>query len=263
MTMPPTELYQRAAALWPGVTLSADRFQSAWARLSDTQEGPAPEHAGDLYLAAACLESEPHAVAALRQRLQAGLQQLRSFKLPPSDEDTLVQDTLGALLGLHGAAPRLRSYSARGPLDGWLNVVLTRQVLALCRERQAPVELDEVVLGELATDAAPELELLKERFRGTFSAAFRTAIAGLTPRQRNLLRQHYLDQLSLEELGLLYRAHRATIARNLADARTALLEGTRDDVSRRLGIGRLEVDSIMRVVGSRLDISAAFFLSRS
>ena len=259
------EIYHRAVAQHPGVTLEASRFVSAWSRLANTEDAPSPECAADLYLATAAMERDPHALRLLQQRLLECLPQLKSFLLSSADEGALVNDALAALIGVTGA-PRLGSYSARGPLASWLQVVLTRQVLALRRaqnEKVPAVQLDDVVLGSAAVEGIPELEVLKARFRGLFSRSFRAALQTLIPRQRNMLRQHYLDQLSLEELAMLYHVHRATIARHLADARAALLEATRDEVSRALGIGRLEVDSIVRLVASRLDISATFFLSQA
>ena len=255
-------LYDSALTRWPGVQLSAERFQSAWARLSDTSEGPEAQYASDLFLVAACLESDRAALTQLEQLIQSLLPQLRSFGLSTADLQTLARDTLSRLLTTDGG-PRLARYSARGPLAGWLHVVMTRQVLDLRSDSKAHVELDDVLLGTLGTDEAPELELIREQFRGSFSDAFRAAIGRLTTRQRNLLRQYYLDTLSLEEMGLLYRTHRSTVARWLADARTSVLELMRDEVSQRLGIGRLDVDSIMRVVGSRLDVSAGLFLSQA
>ncbi len=257
------QLYSDATLRWPNVRLSAERFQSAWARLSDTSEGPDAEHAADLFLVAACLEGDGAALAELDRAIRGLLPQLRSFGLSSSDLDSLAHDTLTKLLARDAGGPRLARYSARGPLAGWLHVVMTRQVLDLRTARHSEVELDDVLLGSLGTDGAPELELIREQFRGSFSEAFRAAIGRLTPRQRNLLRQYYLDTLSLEEMGLLYRTHRSTVARWLADARTAVLELMRDEVALRLGIGRLEVDSIMRVVGSRLDVSAGLFLSQA
>lgn len=257
------EIYRRAAEQHPGVTLEDSRFVAAWSRLAATNDGPSPEHAADLFLATAAMERDPLALRLLQRRLNECLPQLKSFLLSSADEGALVNDALAALIGVTGA-PRLASYSARGPLASWLQVVLTRQVLAL---RRAPddkvVRLDDIVLGSAAVDGVPELEVLKNRFRGLFSRSFRAALQTLLPRQRNMLRQHYLDQLSLEELAMLYHVHRATMARHLADARVALLEATRDEVSRAVGIGRLEVDSIIRAVASRLEISATFFLSQA
>ena len=257
------QLYEEVTPKWPDVALSAERFQSAWARLSDTKEGPEPAHAGDLFLVVACLDGDRAALRRLEQLIQSLLPQLAGFGLGANVLQTLARDTLSKLLSGEGG-PRLARYSARGPLAGWLHVVMSRQALDLKAEStSSDVALDDVLMGSLGDDGAPELELIREQFRGSFSEAFRAAIGRLTARQRNLLRQYYLDTLSLEELGLLYRTHRSTIARWLADARTSVLELMRDEVSARLGIGRLDVDSIIRVVGSWLDVSAGLFLSQS
>lgn len=254
--------FAHASASWPQLKVSQEAFEAAWRRSEERHGGPLLQYAGDLYLATACLAGDAQALNALRALAASALVELRSFRLSSSDEQALLQDALSVALGFAGTVPKLLHYAAEGPLRAWLVSVMSRAALAIIKQHKREVELDEVILGSLPNDAAPELELVKERFRGTFSDSFRAAIAKLTPRQRNLLRQHYLDQLSLEALALTYRCHRATIARTLADARTTLLELTRDEISARLGVGRLEVDSLMKVVGSRLDISATFFLSR-
>jgi RNA polymerase sigma-70 factor (ECF subfamily) len=253
-------VYAAAAGQFSGLAVPTQRFHAAWRRLCDSGESPSPAHAGDLYLALACLDGDAAGLTALEQRLRGQLRQLTRFHLSDDEARTLVSETLASLCT--GAHPRLSRYSARGPLDAWLGVLLTRQALSL-RTARAPEDLDEVVLGSQASEGVPEVELLKQRFRGVFSDAFKSAIGALDVKQRNLLRQHYLDGLTLEELALLYRVHRATVARNLAEARTTLLERTRDEVAQRTAIGRLEVDSIVRLVQSHLDVSAAFFLNRT
>ena len=102
---------------------------------------------------------------------------------------------------------------------------------------------------------------MKEKYRGEFSAAFRRAIAKLELRERNLLRQHYLDELSLEDVASLYRVHRATAARWLSSARSGLLALTRQELAAALGLPAHEVDSLMRLLQSRLDFSAGVFLA--
>lgn len=254
------EVWASAAQHHASVSVSSHRFQAAWRRLSDSGDAPSPAHAADLYLALACLDGNAAALTALEERLTGQLTQLNRFQLSKDEQQTLVKETLSSLCV--GPKARLSRYSARGPLDAWLGVLITRQALLL-RTTPSHEQLDDVVLGSKATDGAPEIELLKERFRGVFASAFKSAIGALEVKQRNLLRQHYLDGLTLEELALLHRVHRATVARNLADARAALLEKTRDEVSQRTAVSRLEVDSIVRLVHSRLDVSAAFFLNRT
>jgi RNA polymerase sigma-70 factor (ECF subfamily) len=221
----------------------------------------APE---DFYLACAALKGVPGAVKEVEALLAAKFRALSHFRLPAATLDDIRAQLLAGLLVSAPEAPaRLERYAGRGVLAGWLRVTATREVLSWLKSRQRePVDDDEAMLGSIESPAeAPELQHLKDRYRGQFSEAFRRAIQGLEVRQRNMLRQHYLDELSLEELASLYNVHRATAARWLAAARTALLEKTRDEISQALGLNRFEVDSLMRLVQSRLDFSAGIFLS--
>jgi RNA polymerase sigma-70 factor (ECF subfamily) len=109
-------------------------------------------------------------------------------------------------------------------------------------------------LPELAED--PVLDQMRRRFQGEFRAAFQAAIAALDERQRTLLRQHFLDGVNTEQLGALYRVHRATAFRWLRDARARLLRQIRAELVTRLGIGRDELDSLLRLIDSRFEVSA-------
>src|SRR5205823_12308411 len=100
--------------------------------------------------------------------------------------------------------------------------------------RETPVDPD--VLGE-GTAIDPVLAQLKQRYRDEFGEAFRQAAAALTPRERTLLRYRFLDGLSIDEIGVLHRVHRATVARWIAAIREALFEATRERLGSRLAIG--------------------------
>ena len=64
-----------------------------------------------------------------------------------------------------------------------------------------------------------------------------------------------LDGLSIDQLAAFYRVHRATTARWIEAARQAVLDGTRKELIRRLQLSRSELDSVMRLIGSQLDVS--------
>ncbi len=252
---------REATSAWPGIALKADRFCALFDRLSETAGGEALAlHGNDLYLALASLDGDPTAQNTLKTLVAEQAARLSHFRLSSGDLDDLKQRTLAMLLV--GDSPKLTSYGGRGPLAGWLHVLMTREVIDRLRveHREVPVD-DDVLLGLPDEGLDVDLESLKAKYRGQFSSAFRVAIGRLTARQRNMLRQHYLDDLSLEELGDLYRVHRATAARWLADAREQVLSSTRDEISQATGIPRLEVDSLMRIVQSRLDMSAGLFLT--
>jgi RNA polymerase sigma-70 factor (ECF subfamily) len=259
----PGQLLLEAVARWPDLGVEHVFLGRLNAQALDAQslDGFVP---GDFYLACGALKQRPTAVAAVTALVSAQFRALSHLRLAPAELEDVKAELLGGLfVAADGVRPRLERYSGIGVLEAWLRVVATRDALSwLKRNRRELSAGDDTLLGELEAPAeAPELAVFKQRYGGAVSAAFRRAIAALETRQRNLLRQHYLDGLSLEEVAALYRVHRATAARWLADAKASLLERTRDNLSASVGLQRLEVDSVMRLVQSRLDLSAGAFLS--
>src|SRR5437667_270564 len=63
-----------------------------------------------------------------------------------------------------------------------------------------------------------------EDFRGALAASFRQ----LAPRERALLRLHFVNGLNIEAIGTAYGVHRATVARWLVAIRRDLLDQTRE-----------------------------------
>jgi RNA polymerase sigma-70 factor (ECF subfamily) len=86
-------------------------------------------------------------------------------------------------------------------------------------------------------------------------AGLRSALARLDARSRALLRYQLIDGWSIDQVGKLYGVHRATAARWLADARQVLGDAIRSELATRLQISTHEVDSIVRLVQSRVDMS--------
>src|SRR5262249_41683920 len=76
----------------------------------------------------------------------------------------------------------------------------------------------------------------KRVYRREFELAFREAVQSLSDRERILVRQHFLDGVSVNDLGRLYRVHRATAGRWLERARDALLAATRARLMARLAV---------------------------
>src|SRR5260370_1220010 len=81
------------------------------------------------------------------------------------------------------------------------------------------------------------------------------ALAALAERERNVLRQYYIDGLTIDQLAALYQVNRATTARWVAGARLSVVAKTREHLVDELGIAAGEADSIIRLVRSQLDVS--------
>ena len=69
--------------------------------------------------------------------------------------------------------------------------------------------------------------------------------------------------VSSTDIAGLFGVHRATAKRWLADAREALLVGTKRELAARVGRGVEELDSILRLIESRLDLSLRLVLHDS
>lgn len=261
--MTPGHLLLRALAVWPDFGAEHTFLARLNSGVLDLQalEAFVPE---DFYLACAALKQNPAALEKVTSLLGQQARFLGHLRLAPAEvEDLVAQLSSELFVAPEGSRPRLERYSGTGALAGWLQVVLTRDALKWLRSHKREVKADDdTLLGHMESPAeSPELAHLKTKYAGQLSSAFRRGIGRLEPRQRNLLRQHYLDELTLADLAALYRVHRATVARWLADAKVALLEKTRDELCEALGLERPNAESVMRLVQSRLDLSAGVFLS--
>ena len=154
-----------------------------------------------------------------------------------------------------GVRPRIHAYTGTGDLRGWLKVTCVRTAVSLLRKVKREVPLEEALLDERRADSDPELALLKGTYRAEFEHAFRAAVATLDPRDRNVLRYQVLEGLSIDEVGSLYGVHRATVARWAQGAKDQLVSETKRELRKRLQVDASELDSIIRLIQSRLDIS--------
>jgi RNA polymerase sigma-70 factor (ECF subfamily) len=108
----------------------------------------------------------------------------------------------------------------------------------------------------------PELEYLRTQYVSEFKRALGDAFDLLPMRERNLLRQHYLDGLTIEAVARLHRVHRATAARWLADAREVVLVNVRKQMRLRCSLSDVELESLVSAVRDRFDLSISRVLRR-
>jgi RNA polymerase sigma-70 factor (ECF subfamily) len=252
-----------ARLAWPTVVVPDDAFRRHLEAIVERGAVPslddilARDTTSDLYLACGCASGDRAALAAFEahylDRLDATLARL---DLPAWVVDDVKQDVRRTLLvGDDTRAPRIADFTGAGNLRGWLRVVAinsARQILRRVEPAAAASELVDVIPS--AGDDA-ELELLKTHYRQQFHAAFAVALAELTPSDRTLLRQHYLLGLGIGQLAVMYSVHRGTVTRRLERCTQDLLDATRRTLANRLRVDRNDVDSILRLVRSQLDIS--------
>ncbi len=247
-----------AERAWPGVTVDRLALAAALGALA-TPTAAVPitdEAAVELALALACARGERAALLGFDRAYLAGVPAgLAHMRLDPALVVDLVQDVRTKLLvGTADAPARILAYAGRGTLRGLTQVMAARAALDHLRGQRRHDSDDELAVLAAAGDD-PELAFLKAHYQGAFKAAFTAAAAGLDARSRNLLRLHHLDGVTLEQLAAMYGVHRATAVRWLAEVRRRLLAGTRAQLTTTLAVSTDELDSIMALIGSRLDAS--------
>lgn len=216
-------------------------------------------HAGALWIAYGCAQGHADAILAFETSYANEITSALSRSVERGlahDAEQRLRDKL-FLVG-DDETPRLASYSGRGDLRAWLRAAAVRTAIDLMRTRKL-IPVDPAELGDAGATIDPVLAALKERYRDEFRIAFGATAAELTDRERTLLRYRFLDGLSIDEIGRLYRSHRATVARWIAAIRETLFEGTRTRLMTQLSLDDSEVDSVLRLIDSQVDISIEAF----
>jgi RNA polymerase sigma-70 factor (ECF subfamily) len=151
---------------------------------------------------------------------------------------------------------RIAELAGQGDLRALVRLSGVRIALNLKRrDKRLVPDDDEAILSTLAADDDPELAVLKSRYRRDVKAAFESALAQLSARERAVLRLHLIHRVSIDEIGEIYRVHRATAARWLARVRSQLDEATRQALRDALGVESEDLASVIRLVQSRLEVS--------
>lgn len=220
----------------------------------------AAHHPEDVALAKACAQGEVEALARFEARFgPLLLATARRFGDEAFAQDVAQEVRERLLVAAPGAAPRIATYGGEGPLAGYVQAATVRLALTqAARRRPASPDAasDDELLDVPSGDLDPELDVIRRRYLAEFKQAFAEAMSALPPESRAALRLYYLDGLELADLGRLFGWSVPTASRRLAQARSALLQGTRDCLGERLGLAPRDVDSVLRLLESRLSVDA-------
>ncbi|HWL84446.1 MAG TPA: sigma-70 family RNA polymerase sigma factor [Polyangiaceae bacterium] len=255
-------IVHRVRATWPQLGDDTTAFRSYLrSRLPDDPSVAVDDLAlGDLYLAFACLQRDPAALAVFEAQCLAEVgAYVAHIDRAPAFVDEVRQALRASLLvgGEGNHPPGLEGYRGRGALGGFVRVAAVRVALNFKRQRRRASARDEASAREGFEQAAlsPELTYLRDQYRDVFAEAMRAAVAALADRDRALLRLYHSEGLALEELAALFRVHASTASRWLARARERVAQATMRGLRERLQVGSTDADSIATLVMSQLDFS--------
>jgi RNA polymerase sigma-70 factor (ECF subfamily) len=252
---------QAARSAWPDVRLSPATWMAALSEIAPRPtvvDRPLGQIlAADHYLACACAAQIPEAIAACNEILvrEAGYA-ADGTRMHASVRDEATQVVRTNLLAPRGDKPAaIGDYAGRGALRSWLRVCVSRELVRIAKTQQRSEPLEEHLVADSAYRDDPVLEELKAKYRGELAEAFRAALGELPARERTLLRYQLIDGLTIDDIGAIFRVHRATASRWIAKIREDLVARTRELMAAALGVDSAEAASIVRLVQSQLDVS--------
>lgn len=249
---------------WPRVRFNEEHLLSfVGERLtgSDLAAALAAAPAADLALAAACVAQEPTAHGAFESVLdEVDAAGASTGALPDQIQEVKQLLRVQLLVAKDGKPPGIAGYRGKGSLRGWVRITATRELIRHKKKRTREVSFSQSLERYLTSGVDPALEQLKAEYRSELALAIEEAIGDLSPEDRTLLRQAIVDEMSIDAIGAAFGVHRATAARWLNRARGALVAATHHRLAARLRMPVEQIESVIRLVQSRLEASVIRYL---
>jgi RNA polymerase sigma-70 factor (ECF subfamily) len=236
----------RALERWPHLCVDVQGFSAHVARLHGRVDLTA--YGEELYLAWACARGNP---VALRVFDSEYIVQLTSAWNHSGRDVAFADDARQQFRQrmLVPPEPRIATYAATGPLLAWVRMAAKR--IALNMRRSTARKSEDLLAEHLVQDCRAEVTELP-RYIVVISGAIRHVFAQLEAPDRNLFRLHYLDGVTLEQLGTLHGVHRATVARRLQHLKKAIFVRVEHEVRRELKLTASDFRSVLTTVRSQL-----------
>jgi RNA polymerase sigma-70 factor (ECF subfamily) len=259
-----SDLLNRGTTEWPDLEISGEKFvvhiAERFSASDDQLASLEAIRAEDLYLACGCTYGDQQALNLFATNFQTTvdgvLSRLTNQGVNPED---IKQQLMEHLLfpKSSDALPAIALYAGYGALGSYMRVAAFHRGLKLLEKdkRTKPMEDLEHIASLSSDDTDPELQTLKNRYKGDFKEAFQSCLSEIESRERNLLRYHYISGLTTRQISSMMGVDQSTVVRWLARVRSNLLMNTKKRLMRKLGIGDTEVHSILRLVESQLDLS--------
>lgn len=262
------ERLAEARSVYPWLTAVTDE---AFAEHVTKTVGAADEdalgslHAADVLLALGCVVQDAKCLRELDARIGHVVTSIP--RVDRRDEASELKQRVleRVLVGGEGAPPKLAQYAGRAPIASWLRLVAVRLRISLARrdhsDRHSPLDIEDLACDFVAHDM--ELAQVRSTHADAFKKAFQQALSELETRERTILRLSVLEGSSIDELGVIFRVHRATAARWLVQIREKLFERSRVHLLQHGDFGVTEFRELAGLLLSRLDVSLGRMLDEA
>jgi RNA polymerase sigma-70 factor (ECF subfamily) len=255
------EAIVRGTAAYPDITIDEEIVAAHLGNHADESRAPSEwlpvRNVPDVLLACGILHGDGAALDVFERRVVPAMR--AAARRLMNDDDLAGEIVAGVreklVVGTDARGPRIGDYGGHGELVVWARVITIRAALGQLRKQQRLVDIDDHLWEMVSPSADPALALVRRESAVLIKTAFHDGLAALSPRQRNLLRQHLLDGLTIDELGAIYQVHRVTAARWLTAARSDLWSHTRRRLRQTLGLSDSAIGHMLDEIRSTLDLS--------
>lgn len=246
------QLRDAIATTFPELPFDEELLARALGKRVDGPAALAAIHGADVYLAELSGRGDAKAVRVFEALVSVDLN--RAIAKSPTlgiTADEFRQLALERLLV--GQPPRIASFRGQGTLRSWVRVMASRLIVDLARRKDKATDTNDELAKRIGVSDDAEIEVLRRAYGAFLPQAFERAVGRLTVRQRNLLRQRYLHEITVERLATIYAVHRSTLFDWLDKARSVLFDHVRDELA--VAIPGEKLDSIVQLLGSKMHVS--------
>jgi RNA polymerase sigma-70 factor (ECF subfamily) len=246
-------LFAEARAGWPGIEVPFERFAGRF------EHGGSAPAAADLYIACACADGDPAALAQFDRRFVDGAVRDAVARIDRSED--FVAEVLQRLRERLFVGPdaKIDEYRGSGALAGWVRTVAVRVALQIRRSAKVQAKHADA-LESLAPLLDHETALLKHQHLGEVNAALGRALDELDADARLLLRLHYVECLTLSKIAVLHQVGISTVSRRLSAATQAVLLRVKRELTEQCGLSQASVESLLRGAAPEIDLSISQIL---
>ncbi|MGE0791032.1 MAG: sigma-70 family RNA polymerase sigma factor [Sandaracinaceae bacterium] len=260
--------WDQACATWASLAVEPERFAAHLVRcgLTDPAQLPASDMS-DLYLACACLARVPGAAEALEASVMRDVPPAvaRVRRGAEFTEEVLSELRIELLVGVRDKPPALERYRGRGPLRSFVLVMAMRRAVDrtrdpnLRRDQNAARDRNE----EIPFDGTgADRQQIRRELKAPVERALKDALARLDPDMQEILRLHFVEGVSAQEIAKRRGVHRSTATRWINEAREAVFKDVQARLTSELQLAPGEFDSFARAFADGLDLTLNTFVRR-
>jgi RNA polymerase sigma-70 factor (ECF subfamily) len=256
-------LFEEGQAAWPRLALPREDFERYLAEHALAPAEVPAAIAADLFVACACANRVKGAAEAFMKRYDRDIRiAVARIDRSPSFYDEVTQSLSESLL-VGTDRPRIAQYAGRGPLGAWVAMSARRLAgrLAHGGHTASPLDEETMALEALGPESDPSLFYLKKRYGQEVRQALIDAFAALAAQDKMMMRLFLVEKMTMEAIGRVLELSQPTISRRLRDVRIQVTATAKRHLHERLGASAEEIESLIRLVQSQVEIRFSRILS--